>query len=713
MSRSEANPRVGINRQRLAVLIGLAGFVFVGILFAQLLRYLIGAEGGFSRGQVAPFDVRAPYRLTFVSEVETNRQRDLAEASVAPVFTPPDAQVSRQQVNLLNEVLDRIRAIRADPELSDEQRVARLLQLREAYLSEAVARRIVSLNDTQWSRVAAQSIAVMDVVMRNAIHLDNLNKTRASIGQYISLSLSSEEAELVTQLVAPLIVPNTNYDAQATEAARRAAREAVKPVERTYEANQVIVRNGQVIGALEIEALEKFNLQRPQLTVPMVLSVTLLSLVATAILALGAAHIAPSLLRRPLRNVALSAAAFVLTLVLSRWLLPAHGTLPYLAPIAALPILVASWMGSLPAVAAALICGSVIGLGMERTSEVAASFVAGGIVATLTLGSGKSLGSFLRAGVLAGFTQAAVVVAFQLPQVSPAQLLTPIALSLAGGLIAAGLAVALLFIAGALLDVTTTIQINELARLSHPLMQMMVVKAPGTYHHSLMVANLAEQAAERIGADALLTRVGAYFHDIGKMANPHFFIENQLDQYNPHDQLDPQTSSAILRSHVTEGLKMAAKYRLPQRIRDFIAEHHGTTRTNYQYALAVKAQGPEVDPQDFRYAGPKPRSKETALVMLADGCEAAVRSARCSTLEEMDRVIRQVFSERLADHQLDDSDLTLREIEVARQSFLETLRGAYHPRIRYPVQAASAQALPDSTQSDDAWPALLEETSPR
>ncbi|MFN3706384.1 MAG: HDIG domain-containing metalloprotein [Thermoflexales bacterium] len=269
---------------------------------------------------------------------------------------------------------------------------------------------------------------------------------------------------------------------------------------------------------------------------------------------------------------------------------------------------------------------------------------------------------------------------------------------------------ALVFLAGALLDVTTTIQLNELARLSHPLMQMMVVKAPGTYHHSLMVANLAEQAAERIGADALLTRVGAYFHDIGKMENPHFFIENQLDRLNPHDQLDPHTSSAILRSHVTEGLKMAAKHRLPQRVRDFIAEHHGTMLTNYQYALALRTQGTEVDPKDFRYPGPKPRSKETALVMLADGCEAAVRAARCASLEEMDRVIRQVFSERLADRQLDDSDLTLREIEVARQSFLETLRGAYHPRIRYPEQHPAA-VLSDVTaigEAAETWPTIGE-----
>ncbi|MFN3706481.1 MAG: hypothetical protein ACK4WM_10875, partial [Thermoflexales bacterium] len=416
---------------RLVALVAIAGFVFFGVLFAQLLRYWIGAEVGFVRGQVAPFDVRAPYRLTFVSELETNRQRDLAEASVAPIFTPPDVRVSRQQMSLLNNVLDRIRAIRSASDESEEQRVARLLQLREASLSETAARRILALDDIQWNRVAAQSIAVMDVVMRNAIHLDNLDRIRASIGQHVSLSLSSEEAELVAQLVGPLILPNMSYDAQATEAARRAAREAVKPVERTYEANQVIVRNGQVIGALEIEALEKFNLQRPQLTLRMLMSHLLLALVATAALALSVLNERPNVMSRPLRTVALSAAAFVLTLVLSRWLLPGRSTLLYLTPIAALPILVASWLGLLPGVIAAIVAGGMIGLGMEKAMETTAAFSACGVVATLSLSEGRSLASFLRAGMLAGVTQAVVVTALQLPDVQPV-LLTYVALSLAG-----------------------------------------------------------------------------------------------------------------------------------------------------------------------------------------------------------------------------------------------------------------------------------------
>jgi hypothetical protein len=349
----------------------------------------------------------------------------------------------------------------------------------------------------------------------------------------------------------------------------------------------------------------------------------------------------------------------------------------------------------LPGVISAVLMGALVGLGMDKPMEFAAIISFSGMIACLSLGRMERLSNFLRAGIFAGLAQCVVVLAFSLPTFLPndAPLVGIYLLaSLANGVLSAGLALAILFISGALFDVTTVVQLTELARLSHPLLQEMVTKAPGSYHHSLMVANLAEQAAERIGADSLLTRVGAYFHDVGKMANPHFFIENQLEGLNPHDQLDPLTSSTILQNHVSDGLKLAAKYRLPARVRAFIAEHHGTTKTSYQYAQACKDNGGPVDATRFRYPGPRPHSKETALVMLADGSEASVRSCRCSSLEEMDEVIRRVFTERLGDHQLDDSDLTLREMDVVRQSFLETLRGMYHPRIQYPQMAMTARS---------------------
>ncbi|MDW8395362.1 MAG: HDIG domain-containing protein [Anaerolineae bacterium] len=673
--------------RKLVVVALVAAFSVVGVTAAQLTSYVIGPAAAYSRGDVAAFDIRAPYRLSYISEVETNRQRDLAEASVAPVFTPPDAQIARQQIALALSLLDRVRAIRAEPDLSEDQRVSQLLAISELSLSEETARRILRLNDVQWSRIAGQVIAVLDVTLRASIRPEDLDRLRAGLGQHISLSLSSEEADIVNRIAGALLVPNTNYDAAATEAARRAARESVKPVERTFEANQIIVRSGQVIGQADLEALEKFNLRRPTLTWVQVVSALLLSLGAVISIGLGMAAARPSLLQRPSRHTALSALVFVVALAAVRLLLPMQGVLIYLLPLAAVALVITSWSGVLPGVIGAVALGGLISIAADRPMEMAACLAAGGMIASLTLGRAEKIGDLLRAGVFAGVAQAAVVLAFGLPAAQSSDLTPTLSAALASllsGVLASGLAMAMLYITGALFDITTVVQLSELSRLSHPLLREMVTRAPGTYHHSLMVANLAEQAAERIGADALLTRVGAYFHDIGKLLNPQFFIENQIEGINPHDQLDPLTSSAILRAHVTDGLKLAAEHRLPRRIKDFIAEHHGTTVTSYQYTRALQESGAAA-PQDFRYPGPRPRSKETALVMLADSSEAAIRAARCTSIEHMEQVLNRVFNERLADRQLDDSELTLRDLEVVRHSFLETLRGMYHPRVQYPV----------------------------
>jgi putative nucleotidyltransferase with HDIG domain len=210
-------------------------------------------------------------------------------------------------------------------------------------------------------------------------------------------------------------------------------------------------------------------------------------------------------------------------------------------------------------------------------------------------------------------------------------------------------------------------------------------RAPGTYHHSIMVANLAEQAAEKVKANSALIRVGAFYHDVGKMNRPPFFTENQ-NGGNPHDNLDPYSSARIIISHVTDGLELARKYRLPNRVRDFIGEHHGdrVIKTFYQKAVEA-AGGPEaVDKSRFRYGGPRPRSRETGIVQLADATEATSSALRPSTEEEIEKLVTKIVDDHLKEGQLDDSGLTLGDIKIVRDSFIETLQGRFHMRIKYP-----------------------------
>jgi hypothetical protein len=239
-----------------------------------------------------------------------------------------------------------------------------------------------------------------------------------------------------------------------------------------------------------------------------------------------------------------------------------------------------------------------------------------------------------------------------------------------------------------IMNLPTSLKLIELMQPNQPLLQRLLREAPGTFQHSLQVANLAELATERIEGNATLVRVAAMYHDIGKTLNPHFFVENQKG-INPHDILDdPQKSAKILIGHVLEGDRMARRSRLPNRIRDFIREHHGTTKPFFYYKAVELANGDEskVAAADYTYPGPIPQSKETAILMLADGSESAARGIQPRTEEEVAGVVNMIFEKDLQEGQLDESGLTLNDLKVIREVFIETLQGVYHTRIAYPGQ---------------------------
>jgi putative nucleotidyltransferase with HDIG domain len=218
-------------------------------------------------------------------------------------------------------------------------------------------------------------------------------------------------------------------------------------------------------------------------------------------------------------------------------------------------------------------------------------------------------------------------------------------------------------------------------------LQRLLREAPGTYQHSLQVANLSEQAANAVGANADLTRVAALYHDIGKMLNPAFFVENQADNVNPHEVLnDPYRSADIIISHVTDGEKLGRQYHLPVRVRDFIMEHHGTTLVGFFYTRAVEQAGDEeaVDIEQFTYPGPKPQTRESAIMMLADSCESTVRARKPSNKAEIVDIVDGIIDNRMRDGQLDESNLTMRDLSVTRDIFIEMLQAVFHPRINYP-----------------------------
>jgi len=223
----------------------------------------------------------------------------------------------------------------------------------------------------------------------------------------------------------------------------------------------------------------------------------------------------------------------------------------------------------------------------------------------------------------------------------------------------------------------------ELGQLSHQLLRRLKDEAPGTFQHAMLVGNLAERAADRIGADALLVRVGAYYHDVGKLYSPAFFVENFGDDPSPHGAIDPMQSTRVIQQHVTQGLELARKERLPEAVVRFIPEHHGTRLVTYFYRRAAEAR-PDVSPDLFRYPGPKPQSRETALVIIADACEATVRSMPDRSTERIRDVVEQTIRERIEEGQFDECPISLRDLRVVADAYTATLNAVFHPRVEYP-----------------------------
>jgi putative nucleotidyltransferase with HDIG domain len=519
----------------------------------------------------------------------------------------------------------------------------------------------------------------------------------------VSMSFPENQLGLVVQLASAFIAPNSQLNAVASRAARDQAEEAVAPVVHSYAAGETITSRGEIINLLHLEALEAYGLiEGPQPWSELGVRVLLVAVLGCT-LALYAQRAHAAEMHKGLLPWVL-VAGFTAQALAMQLMIPGRVVLPYLFPTAVLPMLLAVLFGPGMGVVGALISGALAGYLGGRGLELSLYFTLSGVLGALTMGKAERLSTFFWAGLAADLGGIAVLAAFRLPDPSMDVIgkASIIGAALLSGPFSASLCFGALLLVGNVLGIPTTLQLIELSRPDHPLLQYILRNAPGTYQHSLQVANLAEQAARTIGANSLLTRVGALYHDAGKAVRPQFFIENQIPGQNVHDQLDPTTSASVIVSHVADGLELVRKFRLPAQVQAFVPEHHGTMEVSYQYQAALgQANGEKarIDRRDFVYPGPRPRSRETALLMLADGVEAKARAEMPDDEEAIDRLVRWVIDDRLARGQLDRTELSLRDLDTIRRSFVSTLRGMYHPRLRYPSAPpgeGSEEALPHS-----------------
>ncbi|MBN1665931.1 MAG: HDIG domain-containing protein [Anaerolineales bacterium] len=660
------------------------------VAFAVLLTSITSppAATDLQVGDVAAEDILAPYAISYTSQVLTEQQRQSAASNVELRYTSPDTSTARQQLDRLRAALAYISSVRADLYASLDQKLADLAALRDIQLDQETATGLLELNDTRWQAVQQESSVVLERVMRNTIREDQLDETRRSIPNLVSLTLPEDQAELVAELVSAFIIPNSFYSESLTELARQQAADAISPVTINYATGERVIERGEVITSVKLEALQSLGLAEPEIRWQDQAGVFILVLVAVSLVIIYLRH--KPILCQDLRALTLLLALFLLFFIGARLALPLHPSLAYIYPIGAYALVVAALFKAEVALVTVIPLILMSTYGHPAMLELLLYYSVSSILGVLIPKREQRITAYIWSGITIAASGAATLSAYLLPQseVEWSSLAPLAALSLLNGSIVSGLTVLLHYVLSPLMGQITPLQLLELSRPDNPLLEYLLRNAPGTYQHSLQVANLAEQAAERIGADSLLTRVGALYHDIGKTENPQFFIENQAPgQIDTHDNLDALESATIIIRHVSDGLKLARQHRLPRRIQDFIAEHHGTMTTAYQYNQAIKAaggDGGQIDEKLFKYPGPAPQSRETALLMLADGCEARVRAQRPKNEEDLRSMIKNTIDNRVAAGQLDHTNLTLEDLKVIVESYTATLRGIYHPRIEYP-----------------------------
>ena len=640
-------------------------------------------------GDVSQTTQQAPRDIEYVSDIRTEEARRAAESAAQPVYSTPDATIARQQIERLRTTMQYITSVRTNVDLTFDEKKSNLVALSDVRLKLETIDYVIGISDSRWEIVQAESLRVLEQVMRRAIYEDKVESTQAGVSSFVSLTLNEQQSMLVSELVSAFILPNSFFSEELTTAARQAAREAVKPIVQTYQAGETIVPAGEIITPADMEAFYQLDMIRPGQRWEDMLGAAAIILLSAVLVPLYFFRRKRSVVVNDPRSILVIAIIFVVFLLGARLL--ANRTLaPYGYPLQAAGLLITALFGLEAGLVIAIPLCLIASYGLSNTLDLTLYYLLSSLIGLLVLGPVRRFWGFIRAGIAISLSGFVVLMAYRLPFFAPdwlgiVQLIGAVAFA---GFAAASITLLLQYLFAQFLGLTTAFQLLDISRPDFPLLQFLLRNAPGTYQHSLQVANLAEQAAEKIGADPLLTRVGAQFHDIGKALNPTFFIENQVPgNVNTHHDIAPEESAATIIRHVTDGIQLAKKYRLPGRLHDFILEHHGTLITRYQYTQAMDAAGGDVskvDIENFRYPGPRPNSRETALLMLADATEARARAERPTTDDDLRALVRSVIDTVQKYSQLDDTLLTLRDLNLITETFVTTLRGTYHPRIQYP-----------------------------
>lgn len=584
------------------------------------------------------------------------------------------------------------------------QRIELLAQLPD--LPVALADALVNLAESVLATVERETIAVAQDLARQRVTAEELDTfVRTTVPFEIALrSLPGTSARSVAEpLLGLLMRPTVSVDPDATSAARQRAGESVVDVVRVWRAGEVIVREGEIVDGMTYRAavslgLDGSSAQRTFLRATLVMA---LLLVASMVYLRRMQPVVWASNKRVLLISVVVTAYVAVVVLLAAIVGISSPAWMFAAPAGAAAMLVSLLVGSTVGFVVMVPLGVVVVLVVPEATT-AALFATACVLVSVPLTTGIAKRADLRSATLRAGLAYPVVAAVLVIGLGPReQFFTVLAAGAFNGVITALVVQGALPFLETLFRLPTVTALLDLSDRNHPLLRELELKALGTYNHSVMVAALTERACRAVGANPLVGGVAALYHDIGKVRQPHFFIENQQGIANPHDKLEPQVSAVIIQNHVRDGVEMAVAHRLPPEVVACIGSHHGTMLVSYFYERALAAAGGDmtvVDEAQYRHTGGKPQSREAAILLFADCSEATVRSLAMArgtlSREEIADTVDSLLAERVSDRQFDESALTFRDLQTVRDSLIESLVGIYHPRIAYPGSAGMSASTP-------------------
>lgn len=706
--------------------------IFFLLIALTLNLDLIPNQVDLRAGQVSQNDITAPRTITFIDESRTSELRQRA-ADTAPRVYEEDSTVEEEVLNKVNALFDTIKSereffyfnkINLSESETDEQNDSRVEpdqkqgnteknvfgqneidNLNEDEINEIInlinseidleisdqnLANLIKLTDSELSELRERATNLIQSKLQSRILPSDLTSAREDLRQSaMELDISREKRLILADLTESVIAANMFLNQEATANRREEAIAEVEAVEKTVRQGEMIVRKGDVVTEADIEILERLGLQKSGINYYNISGRILISLILVLLLGFYFYKYQPDIWDDNSKLLLIELLIFIVV-VLAKILTLFHNPfVDYMVPTAMASILLTILIGSDTALITTLFISLLIAPIYDMNFNIVLTSFLAGLIGIFSVSKVKARGDIIRAGLNVSFILVFLIGGLSLLKQNQdwSNLIWSVGGGIINGLLVGVLANGLLPYLEDLFNMTSSVKLLELSNPSQPILKRMLVEAPGTYHHSIIVGNLAETAAEDVGADSLLARAAAYYHDIGKLKRPYFFSDNQFGGENPHDKTSPNLSALIIKSHVKDGVELAGENGLPSKITDIIKQHHGTNLISYFYQQALQDnKHDDIEKKDFRYDGPKPQSREAAIIMLADITEAAIRSKNFNknNHDRIEGFVRGLVKDKLIENQLDQSNLTLTDLDTIVKSFVKVLTGIYHQRVEYP-----------------------------